>query len=436
MRLVDANGKGLLISDSGEIHAPESLYLNARYDNPNSRSTVSLGLLLLHVFVRSIDVSLPKRASEGRCLYAPEVAWLSNLAFRPVAELESMNPRMLTRLAKSEDVPHRDRNGALAASTASARLGHIGEFLEWYFENILAPRIRSAQARTELKARYDATVRELKGKIRGGNSKHPTQIRSLPTDVFIRVIREVWVNPEGIFCSESGATSPTVKRDLAIFLLACEGVRPGAIGNLALQDFLGSQVRIVDNVRRREAAPTESTPVQKGARSNKQTYNSELNITLWPWTTAAIHEYVQSERDELLKRRLRNASKGFLFLEHQYAGPIRSRKTISLIFNRAVRRLLELGLLSRQSGDQYVKTEAYELTAYTLRHSSATLYLSRKGGSDQTRSEMKNRFGWTARSNMPDLYARRANMDAASIDLQDFWESMSTERQKKQEGAK
>jgi integrase len=338
MRLVDANGKGLLISKSGEIHAPESLFLNSRYDNPHSRATVSLGLRLLHILVRLVGVYLPQRALEGHCLYAPEVGWLANLAFRPVEELEAMNPRMLLRLAKSEDTPHRDRAGAVTASTASARLHQIGEYLKWYFENVLDPRIRSAQARTELKERYDTTVRELKGKIRGGKSKHPTQVRSLPTDVFIRVIREAWVNPEVVFCSESGATSVTAQRDRAIFLLACEGMRPGAIGNLALQDFLGSQMRIVDNVRRRGEAPTEGTPVQKGARSNLQAYSSELNITLWPWTTAAIHEYIQGERVALLKRTLHNASKGFLFLEYQYAGPIRSRKTISLIFNRAARR--------------------------------------------------------------------------------------------------
>lgn len=432
MRLVHANGKGLLLGESGEIQVPESLYLNDQYDNPNSQATVALGLRLFHVFIRSIGASLPHRALKGNCLHAPEVGWLSNLAFRPVEELESMKARMLLRLAKSENVAHRDRPGAVAASTASARLVQIGEFLQWYFDNVLSPRIRSAQLKAELRERYVVTVRELKEKIRGGNNKHPTQIRSLPKDVFLGVMRKTWVNPETIFCSESGATSPTAMRDRAIFLLACEGMRPGAIGNLALQDFLGSQVRIVDNVRRRGKAPTEGTPVQKGARSNKQAYSSELNMTLWPWTEAAVREYIKSERAEVLNRRLHNASKGFLFLENQYAGPIANRKTISLIFKRAERRLLEMGVLARQSGDQYVRTEAYELTAYTLRHSAATLYLSVKGNSEQTRSEMKDRFGWMPNSKMPDLYGRRANMDAASIDLADLWESMKADRLKLQ----
>lgn len=433
MRLVNANGKRLLLTDSGEVHAPGTLFLNSRYDNPNTLGTVALGMRLLDVFLRSFDISLPRRALDGQCLHTLEVGWLGNLAYRPVEELESMNTRLLVRLAKSQNVAHRDRPGAVAASTASARLVQISEFLTWYFESILNQRIRSSQARTELSERYAITVRELKGKIRGGNTKHPTQVRSLPTDIFVQLMREVWCKPETIFCSESGATSPTVMRDRAMFLLACEGMRPGAIGNLALQDFTGSQMRIVDNAGKRGEGLSEGTPVQKGSRSNMQAYSSELNITLWPWTIRAIHEYIQGERAELLNRRLYNLSKGFLFLENQHGGPIGNRRTISLIFERAERQLLELGLLSRSSGDRYVKTENYKLTSYTLRHSAATLYASIKGDSDQTKSEMKDRFGWTANSHMPDLYARRASMDAASLDLADLWESMKADREKKKE---
>jgi len=434
MRLIDANGKGLLVTDAGEIHAPGTLFLNSRYDNPNTRGTVSIGLRLFEVFARSAGISLPRRAIHGQCLHTLEVNWLGNLAYRPVEELESMNTRVLLRLAKSQDVAHRDRPGAVAAATASARLVQIGEFITWYLETILHPRIRSAQIRADLAERYAGTVRELKAKIRGGSCKHPTQVRSLPAGVFEQLIRETWCRPETIFCSQSGATSPTVERDRAMFLLACEGMRPGAIGNLALHDFTGSQMRIADNAGKRGEGLSEGTPFQKGARSNMQGYNSELSITLWPWTTQAVHEYIQNERAELLRRRLHNASKGFLFLETQYGGPIRNRKTISLIFKRAERRLLELGMLSRSSGDRHVMTEDYELTAYTLRHSAATLYLSEKGGSDQTRSEMRDRFGWTANSKMPDLYARRANMDAASLDMADLWESMKADRLKKQDG--
>lgn len=433
MRLVDANGKALLIGDDGEVHVPMSLFLNDQYDNASSRETISVGLRLLHVFALTMGIDLPRRALAGQCLHQPEFGWLSNLAFRPIEELEAMTPRMLSRLAKTADAPHRDRTGAVAASTAEARLRRIGEFLNWYFKTILDPRIRSAQARTELKERYDYAVRTLKGKIRGGKGNHPTQIKSLPYDVFVRVIHEAYVNSEEVFCSESGATSPTVKRDRAIFLLGCEGLRPGALGNIALQDFIDGQVCIVDNVKKRDETATSGTPVQKGIRSTKVEYNSEINVTLWPWTIAAINEYISDERDFLLGRKLRNVSRGFLFLESHNAGPIRNRKTIGLVFARAEQSLLRLGLLSRASGDKLIRTKTYRLTAVRLRHSAATLYISIKGNSDQTKSEMKERFGWTPSSNMPDGYGRRANMDAASADLANLWELMQAERRKKLE---
>lgn len=428
MKLVDVRGRALLLTAGGDVHGPFTLFLNLKYDNPNSRGAVSHGLRLLDVFLRSFDIDLPRRALDGRCLHPLEVAWLANLAYRPLEELETMTTRMLIRLAKNQGVAHRDRAGAVVASTASARLVQIGEFLKWYFQSILDPRISSAQSRAELKDRYEITISDLKSKIRGGNSKHPTQIRSLPTERFKQLMTEVWVRPEKIFCSDSGATNRTMKRDRAVFYLACEGIRPGAIGNLMVEDFLGHQIIIKDNVGRRGEIATRGTPVQKGARSTMQAYISEFTITLWPWTTAAVHDYMRSERSDLLSRRLRNPSKGFLFLESQGAGPIRNRKTISNIFQKAARQMLELGLLTRQSGDGYVKTKHYELVAYTLRHSAATLYVSEKGGSDQTRSEMKDRFGWTANSTMADLYARRANMDAASLDTEELWQVMKAER--------
>lgn len=428
MRLVDANGKALLVGADGEVQVPLSLYLNDQYDNASSRETVAQALRLLHAFVNALSIDLPARALAGHCLHKAEVGWLSNLAFRPVEEVETMSPRVLIRLVKTTDVSHRDRLGAVAATTAAARLRHIGDFLDWYFKNILDPRIRSAQARSELRERFDKCVRNLKESVRGGNQSHPTQIRSLPRDVFIRVLREAYVNPETIFCTDSGTGSSTLQRDRAMFLLACEGLRPGAIGNIGLQDVMDGRVFIVDNVKKRGEAPTSGTPVQKGIRSSKVEYNSTIAVTLWPWTIAAIREYISGEREALLARKLSNTSKGFLFLEGLNGGPIRNRKTITLVFKRAERSLLRLGLLSRSSDDRYVKAKSYKLTAVRLRHSAATLYIATKGNSDQTKSEMKERFGWMPSSKMPDLYGRRANMDVASADLASLWRSMQTER--------
>lgn len=433
MRVVNANGKALMLDESGFMHGPFSLFLNDKYDNPSTWVAVAVGLRLLQVFLRNFDISLHRRALEGRCLHTLEVGWLANLAYRPVEELETMRPRMLMRLAKAQDVAHRDRPGAVTASTASARLVQIGEFLDWYFKNILDARIRSAQARVELRARYETTVNTVKGKIRGGNNKHPTQIRSLPGRLYQRLMSEAYANAEDIFCAESGKTSKTVMRDRAVFLLACEGLRPGAIGNIALQDFNGDQIGIVDNVGRRGESPTEGTPRQKGARSNKQSYTSSYVMTLWPWTVAAIREYIKEERSLLLEKGMHNPSKGFLFLGAQHAGPIKNRRTIGLIFERAKRRLLAKGLLARSPEDHYVKAQTYEFSSYTLRHSAAAFYMAEKGNSERTKSEMKDRFGWSVNSFMPDRYGRRANLDAASIDKAELWNSMKADRLKKLE---
>jgi integrase len=432
MRLVEANGRSLILTHAGELHGPFTLFINVKYGNPNTRTAVTGGLRLLQVFVQAFSVPLPHRALEGHCLHPQEVGWLANLAYRPLEEIESMTPQMLSRLVKTEVVAHRDRTGAVAGATASARLVQIAIFLDWYFVAILDPRIRSAQARSELRDRYEVTINDLKSKIKGSNSKHPTQIRSLPSVRFKQLMTAAYSNPEAIFGSGKGANS-TLKRDRAVFLLACEGLRPGAIGNLLVADFNGRYLEIKDNVGKRGEAPTSGTPVQKGARSNAVNYNSEYTLTLWPWTTEAISDYIRSERSDLLARRLKNPSKGFLFLEALGAGPIRNRKTISLIFKKAAARMKELGLLTRESGDAYVKAEDYELVAYTLRHSAATLYAAEKGASDSTRSEMKDRFGWTSNSTMPDLYARRAAMDAAAIDIADWWEGMRAERLKLQQ---
>lgn len=420
MRTVHANGHVLMLTRSEEVHGPFTLYLNSKYSNPNSRTAATAGLRLMQVFFDALEISLPHRALEGKCLSPLEIGWLTNLAYRPLKEIEAMTPRMLVRLVKTASVAHRDRDGAVTGATASVRLVQIASFLDWYFGSILDPRILSALKRRELKDKYQIVINELKNKINGANRKHPTQIRSLPIDLFKKLITTAYRNPEFIFPNQLGDKS-TLKRDRAVFLLACEGVRPGAIGNLMLSDFRGRYLEIKDNAGKRGEVLTSGTPVQKGSRSNMINYNSEYVITLWPWTTQAINEYINSERENLLSKRLKNNSKGFLFLEVHGAGPIRNRKTIGLIFKRAEEQLLKVGLLQRDSADPYVKSVNYDLVAYTLRHSAATLFALEKGICESRKSEMKDRFGWTPNSNMPDLYAKRASMDLASVDLSEWW---------------
>ena len=425
MKIVESNGRSLVLTHSGELHGPFTLFINAEYSNPNTRASVTGGLRLLQVLLHSFSISLAHRAVEGRCLHPQEVGWLTNLAYRPLEEIEGMTPRILTRLVKTSGVAHSDRAGAVSRATASSRLLQVGLFLDWYCKKVLEPRIASSQARRDLAESYQAIVNELKTKIKR-KPKHPTQLRSLPAERFKQLMKVAFCSPERLFDSGEGVCS-TIKRDRAIFLLACEGLRPGAIGNLQVADFKGQYLQIMDNVGRRGEASTTGTPMQKGARSERIEYHSEYTLTLWPWTQEAVRDYLRIERSDLLARRVKNKSKGFLFLEVLGAGPIRNRKTLSLIFSKAGKKAKENGLLARESGDVYVKSEDYDLVAYTLRHSAATLFVKEKGSGDTAVSAMKARFGWSPSSNMPALYARRADMDAAAFDIEDLWVEMRSE---------
>ena len=135
-------------------------------------------------------------------------------------------------------------------------------------------------------------------------------------------------------------------------LLAAEGLRPGSLGNLAIDDFkyeagsAGGYVEIKDNVPRRQAPVRTNTPKAKGARSTFVPYASNVTVKLWPFTCLAIKQYIDGERVEVLGRHLKNRSKSFLFVA-DHGGPITDRTTIAVVFCRLESRLRELGLLTR-----------------------------------------------------------------------------------------
>jgi integrase len=219
-----------------------------------------------------------------------------------------------------------------------------------------------------------------------------------------------------------------------MILLASEGVRPGAVGNVALADFkwagktAGGYVTIQDNTARRTKKVSTSTPVQKGAASN-QNYNSEFTMPIWPTTAQAIQDYIDSERMAITTRGLRNRSEGFLFLA-DHGGPIGDRGTISHVFRRAGKGLAKMGLLSKDPRDPYLESESYDFHAYVLRHSSASLFFATKNqtvNADVVTDLMRMRFGWTAKSAMPMLYSQRAMSNAASQTVDDFMESLLAE---------
>lgn len=442
MRLVIAKGSTLLLNQDGTINSPFSLFLNYKFSNPHTRESTATGLRLFHRFVSAHSINLAHRALVGQCLKPSEIPMLVQLAYRPIAEVERMEDAMIRRITKANpDKPAMDIKGAVEPNTAARRLDQIGNFLDWYFKNILDQRILGTLSREELRQRYNQTINELKGWINGTASSHHHQIQSLPQERFLQIIREIFLNPAISFMTVSGDPSATMMRDRAIGLLAAEGLRPGAIGNLTLADFRwrpgdpNGYICIRDNTAKRQSRITTNTPVQKGARSTTQSYNSEITVKLWPWTCMAIHEYLCGERGAVTGRQLRNMTKGFLFVA-EHGEPIGDRTTLSAVFKRLERGLMARGLLDTAPSDPYHNGSHYSLTAYTLRHSAATLFFSSKRHESDVFDQMRERFGWSEKSKMPELYARRAISDSASLDMIEFFEVLINDSKNARENGK
>lgn len=436
MRVVHAKNKSLLLNQDGLIHAPFTLFLNNKFDNPHTRESMAGGLRLLQSFLEAHSIDLAERALEGLCLLPNEIESLRELAYRPVNEVEQMTMGFIKRIGKASKDDHaRNLKGAVENNTAARRLEQIATFLTWYFKNVLEHRIRSASKRSELERRYKSTKDSLNGAIRGGKKGHSNEIRSLPKDVYLNIIRKIFLRPE-LIQSASGISSSTMMRDRAVALLACEGLRPGAIGNLALNDFrwrvgdvAGGYVDLRDNVAKRKTRITTKTMVQKGIGSTTQEYNSEVTVKLWPWTCHAIKDYIDGERAAITGQTLTNRTKGFLFIA-DHGGPIGDRTTLSAAFVRIKKGLLAAGLLDKSRSDQYLNSDHYEFTAYALRHSAASLFLEEKHGENDVFDQMCQRFGWAPGSLMPSKYARRAISDRANINMADFFESLLLEQKK------
>ena len=439
MELVRAKERTLLLTEDGRIHAPFSLYLNMEFDSPNTLASVAVGLHLLDVFIRAFSVNLEQRALVGQCLTEAEKRALRQMAYRPIADIDRMSQAMVRRFAKTtSDLAPPDREGAVEPNTAAQRLRQIAGFLEWYARVIIEPGMPLGSPTTDaLRRSYESCCQWLKTAIGGTKASHPHSIRSAPRDTFLAIYQKVYLDPEEVFFAPGGKTGATLMRDRAIVLLAAEGVRPGAIGNIQLADFswtggnASGYVRLKDNVSKRGTRVTTGTPTQKGIRS-KQSYNSNITVKLWPTTSAAIHEYMDGEREAVIGKTLKNPSKGFLFVG-EHGGPIASRGTLAAVFKRAERGLQPLGLLARAPTDPYLEGDEYDFVAYLMRHSSVSLFYEVHADKADATTLMKDRFGWNAKSNMPSLYARRSINDRASVDLMEFLESLSAARKTKEQ---
>lgn len=428
MRHVDARRSYVLLHDNGVIHYPFTKFLTEKFDSPHSREAAAKAMRMLYRFTNAHNIELAYRALEGRGLTFDEIRKLAALAYRPAKEIELLSDqkvRLITS-AKAEIEPSKLPK-AVQPNTAKKRLVTIAEYLSFYFEVFLNPHIRQSSLRAELLQEYKRAKEQLLAEIRGTKQNHHLTYRSLPAEKFLALIRKVVLNPEEVFQTASGKPSETLWRDRAMVLLACEGLRSGAIGNIARADVLQTgHLMVVDNRRRRPGRPTTNIPVLKLGDTVRVNSASETLLELYPFTYDAIKDYIKHERQKILGKYLRNRSAGFLFITST-GEPIKDRSTIKKMFTEAGNRLRDLGMLNVSDDPYFPKKKVYDFYGYVLRHSSADFYLRVKGISDETIKSMKSRFGWTTHSNQWERYANRIMAEHSSVNLNDFYEQLLDE---------
>lgn len=439
MKTITALANYVLLREDGTVHYWFSKFLTDRFTNPHTRELTAQSLRVLHRFLAAQKIELAVRATECRCLTYDETKALVALCWRPLAEIEAMGDRKITLLTSpmAGKAPSELPN-AMEPNTAQKRLHHIAQSLEFYREVFLDPRTPFGNPREQLRSAYEDTCNQLRRAIRGTKQNHHLAIKSLPRDNYLAIIETVFTRPDELFQSATGRPSRTLLRDRAMTLLACEGLRPGTLGNVALRDFQphSGHLCITDNRAKRTAKVTSNTPVLKLGDSIQVSSGSETIITLWPFTVRAIQDYIDTERDAVLMKRLRNRSAGFLFLS-ELGEPIRHRDSITSMFNRLGHRLAELGFLRITNDPYFPKQKQYDFYGYVLRHSAASFFLAEKTKEiaeqrglsmptefkdvpDHVKDLMRTRFGWTDGSEMPERYAKRALTDQANLTLMEF----------------
>lgn len=429
MKLSRAGRKVVLEGDDGRINVPMSLFLNGS-KNINTQSSVATSLQFLHFFLVAHEIKLADRAVYGYCLESHEIGDLADLAFRPLQEVTGKTPAQLRKLNDPVDKSEpKDRDGAVSPNTAAQRLHDIASFLKFYRE-LIEPHIASRDAREKLGAKYAVVCQKLRREV-GGSVTNSHDLRAVPGKAYMEIISAIYCRPQEVFDGGDGP-SRSPERDCAMALLACEGLRPGEIGNIRVNDVYtkGEEtfLSIESNTKHRKQITT-STPRGKGLDSTVQTYETRRTIKLWPWTVDAIRAYQDGERRLALSVGMRDKSDGFFFVKSSGA-PVASRRTIGLRFEVAEAGLRRLGLLST-AGDARTREDIYDFSAYVLRHSAASFFYETKVNEgeepDAVQDQMRTRFGWSPTSTMPLLYANRAISDRANLTLLEFWRALKEE---------
>lgn len=425
MRQVIARRNYVLLHDNGAIHYPFTKFLTEKFDSPHTREAAAQALRVLYRFTNAHKIELANRALEGRALTFDEIKKLAALAYRSLKEVELLSSRKIVLItsAKAEVEPSKLPK-AVEPNTAKKRLTAIADYLSFYSEVFLYPHIRQASLRMELLQEYERAKEQLLSEIRGTKQNHHLTYVSLPAEKFLALIRKVVLQPEQVFQTAAGEPSKTLWRDRAMLLIACEGLRPGALGNIARADVLETgHLRVVDNRSRRPGRPTTNTPVLKLGDTVRVNSASETLLELYPFTYDAIQDYIEHERKAILAKHLKNRSAGFLFITNT-GEPITDRSTITKMFTDAGNRLRAMGMLDISDDPYFPGLKQYGFYGYVLRHSAADLYLRIKGINEDTIHSMKFRFGWTTESKQWERYANRVAAEHSSVNLNKFYEEL------------
>jgi integrase len=428
MKIVRALGKVMMVHEDGRINAPFSFFLNT-HKNPNTQESLSVSLKLLHLFLIHFNISLPERALAGRCLEEREMVGLISMCFRPVAGLADQR-----RVAKFLDVRNaeadEDRKGAVEGGTASQRLKDIGAFLEDY-ETLVANYIRSADARERLAASYLRCCERLKRAVGGAASSSAYDIRAMTSADFVGCMKVVYSRPKVLL--GDAKSDMHMLRDRAMFMLSCEGLRPGEICNLRVNDLVKGpdgllSLQVTVNKKHRKEVKS-STPLPKGASSN-QSYATVRMIHLWPFTRDALNDYINGPRSEAIEQSGEDRTSGFVFIKST-GDPVASRQAVSVRFSQMCDALHRAGHMKIEAGPKRGKSKREELSSYTMRHSAASyFYLSKMKEIENEESVfdlMRARFGWTDKSDMPKHYARRGIVEIATVEVNQIYTEMRAE---------
>lgn len=413
-----------VLNEDGYINYSYSHFLNQK-SNKDTRQVEFKALRILDKYLRAHNIDFAVNAlDENILLNANQATELRNLCWLPIKKIESCSDAVLRRLFKAttKSIRPEDRPNRVKRNTASQRAETIARFIEHYDIHFIPQLINSQQSRTIIKENI-RLIRNLIKNIKTEDNNHHGQIKSLPTSKFLEVIRIVLKSPEKIFITSSGLISRTLMRDQCIFLMACEGLRPGAIASITLGQHYDKDSGFLDL----SAAPISSVgPKSKGANSSFKIY-TQPRLIVYPFTRKLINKYISTERASILRKLAVNPSGGRLFITER-GTPIASSTTLKNVFSQASKSFESMGILKIENDPHMRRNklgkDCYEFYAYVLRHSAATFFLAINGLDETNLQAMKPRFGWSRNSKQPERYAKREFIDLSNATLHDHMQNL------------